>query len=102
MDSVQLKSLSSRFLDSHDGYHARNYRDLIYKIYDDFIKVYQRLVPALAIQYCRDDSFDFSELDSSNFDSSKQFYLDVYEALENLLTILSSYVITLNIELMRI
>ncbi|WP_347135209.1 SEC-C domain-containing protein, partial [[Clostridium] symbiosum] len=88
LDSVQLKSLVA-FLDSHDGYHLEELQDLIYKIYDDFIKVYQRLVPALAIQYCRDDSFDFEIEGSttSNFDSVKQFYLDVYEALGNLLII---------------
>ena len=83
-----MKSLVA-FLDSHDGYHLEELQDLIYKIYDDFIKVYQRLVPALAIQYCRDDSFDFEIEGSttSNFDSVKQFYLDVYEALGNLLII---------------
>ncbi len=38
LDSVQLKSLVA-FLDSHDGYHLEELQDLIYKIYDDFIKV---------------------------------------------------------------
>lgn len=51
--------------------------------------VYQRLIPTLAIQYCKDDSFDFEHEGSttSSFDSVKQFYLDVYEALGNLLII---------------
>ncbi len=45
--------------------------------------VYQRLIPALALQYCKDNSFDFEHEGSttSSFDSVKQFYLDVYEAL---------------------
>ena len=62
---------------------------MIYKVYDDFIKIYQRLIPALALQYCKDDSFDFEVEGSttSSFDSVKQFYLDVYEALGNLLVI---------------
>lgn len=49
--------------------------------------VYQRLIPALALQYCKDNSFDFEHEGSttSSFDSVKQFYLDVYEALGNLM-----------------
>lgn len=34
-------------------------QELIYKLYDEFVTVYQRLIPALAIQYCKDDSFNF-------------------------------------------
>lgn len=51
--------------------------------------VYQRLIPALSIQYCKDNSFDFEYEGSttSSFDSVKQFYLDVYEALGNLMII---------------
>lgn len=51
--------------------------------------VYQRLIPALALQYCKDNSFDFEHEGSttSSFDSVKQFYLDVYEALGNLMII---------------
>ena len=51
--------------------------------------VYQRLIPALALQYCIDNSFDFEHEGSttSSFDSVKQFYLDVYEALGNLMII---------------
>ena len=88
LDSVQLKSLVD-FLNSHDGYHFEELQDLIYKVYDDFIKIYQRLIPALALQYCKDDSFDFEVEGSttSSFDNVKQFYLDVYEALGNLLVI---------------
>lgn len=64
-------------------------QELIYKLYDEFVAVYQRLIPALAIQYCKDGSFDFESEGSttSSFDSVKQFYLDVYEALGNLLII---------------
>ena len=82
LDSVQLKSLVD-FLNSHDGYHLEELQDLIYKVYDDFIKIYQRLIPALALQYCKEDSFDFEVEGSttSSFDNVKQFYLDVYEAL---------------------
>lgn len=41
------------------------------------------------VQNCKDDSFDFEVEGSttSSFDSVKQFYLDVYEALGNLLVI---------------
>lgn len=88
LDPDQLKNLID-FLNSHDGFHLEELQELIYKVYDEFIIVYQRLIPALAIQYCKDDSFDFECEGSttSNFDSVKQFYLDVYETLGNLLII---------------
>ena len=88
LDSAQLKSLIA-FLNSHDGYHLDELQDLIYKTYDDFVKIYQRLIPALAIQYCKEDAFDLEVEGSttSSFDSVKQFYLNVYEALGNLLVI---------------
>ena len=59
------------------------------KVYDEFMTVYQRLIPALALQYCKDNSFAFEHEGSttSSFDSVKQFYLDVYEALGNLMII---------------
>lgn len=88
MNSVQLKNLID-YLNSHDGFHLDELQELIYKLYDEFVTVYQRLIPALAIQYCKDDSFNFECEGSttSSFDSVKQFYLDVYEALGNLLII---------------
>ena len=49
MDSVQTKSLVE-FLNSHDGFHLEELQELIYKVYDEFMTVYQRLIPALAIQ----------------------------------------------------
>ena len=49
LDPAQLKSLVA-FLNSHDGYHLDELQDLIYKAYDDFVKIYQRLIPELAIQ----------------------------------------------------
>ena len=88
LDPAQLKSLVA-FLNTHDGYHLDELQDLIYKAYDDFVKIYQRLIPALAIQYCKEDAFDLEVEGSttSSFDSVKQFYLNVYEALGNLLII---------------
>ena len=88
LDSAQLKSLVA-FLNSHDGYHLDELQNLIYKAYDDFVKIYQRLIPALAIQYCKENAFNFEVEGSttSSFDSVKQFYLNVYEALGNLLVI---------------
>lgn len=67
--------------------------------------IYQRLIPALAIQYCKDNSFDFEYEGSttSSFDSVKQFYLDVYEALGNLMIIpvaLNNIKYGINIEVM--
>ena len=58
LDSAQMKCLID-FLNSHDGFHLDELQALIYKVYDEYMTVYQRLIPALAIQYCKDNSFDF-------------------------------------------
>ena len=54
-----------------------------------YIKNILARITGLAIQYCKDNSFDFEYEGSttSSFDSVKQFYLDVYEALGNLMII---------------
>lgn len=88
LDSFQINSLID-FLNAHDGYHLEELQDLIYKAYDDFINIYKHLIPALAIQYCKDNSYDYTVDGSttSSFDDVKQFYLDTYEALGNLIII---------------
>ena len=55
---------------------------------DEFMSVYQSLIPAFALQFYT-DKFDLSVEGSttSTFDTVKQFYLDVYEGLGNLLII---------------
>ncbi len=88
LDRIQMKKMIE-FLNMHDGYHLEEMQSLVYKLLGEFIDVYQVLVPALALQYCKDDSIDF-ELEgstTSTFDTVKQFYLDAYEALGNLLII---------------
>ncbi len=52
-DSVQTKGLID-FLNSHDGFHLDELQELIYKLDDEYMTVYQRLIPALALQYCKD------------------------------------------------
>lgn len=88
LDSAQLKKLIE-FMNSHDGYQIHEMQALIYKLYGDFIDIYQSLIPAIAIQYCKEGSTNFEEEGSttSTFDTVKQFYLDAYEALGNLLVI---------------
>lgn len=88
LDPIQMKELVN-YLDSHDGYHLDGLQTLIYKIYDEFIEVYKYLIPAFALQFCKDNAFDYEIEGSttSTFDSVKQFYLDVYEALGTLMII---------------
>lgn len=88
LNTKQTKKLIE-FLNTHDGYHLEEMQSLIYKLLDEFIEVYQALIPALSLQYCKDDVVDFEVEGSttSTFDMIKPFYLDVYEALGNLLII---------------
>jgi len=88
LDIAQLKRLID-FMNSHDGYHIEEMQELIYKMLGEFIDIYQALIPALVLQYCKEDSIDFEDEGSSTstFNTVKQFYLDAYEALGNLLVI---------------
>lgn len=87
-NSTQMKKMID-FLNTHDGYHLDEMQALVYKLYGEFVEVYQALIPALLLQYCKDQAFDFETEGSttSTFDTIKQFYLDVYEALGNLMII---------------
>ena len=75
------------YLNAHEGYRLEDLQSTIYQMLSEFIEVYQYLIPAFATQFCKADSIDFAEEGSttSSFDLVKQFYLDVYEALGNIL-----------------
>ncbi len=78
-----------KFLNGTSGYSLSELQALVYKVLDEFVEVFPALIPALALQYYKDGYIDFERegTTTSSFDSIKQFYLDVYEALGNLLII---------------
>jgi hypothetical protein len=75
------------YLNNHNGYGLNELQSLIYKMLDEFIEIYQSLIPAFSMQFYKEVSIDYSHEGSStsNFDSVKQFYIDAYEALGNLM-----------------
>ena len=88
LNPVQMKVLND-FLNSHDGFHLQQIQSQIYKILDEFINNYPALIPAISLQYGDEDTFDFENkgTTTSTFETIKQFYLDVYEMLGNLMII---------------
>lgn len=88
LDNTQMIKLIN-FLNTHDGYHIDEMQSLVYKLYEEFLNVYQALIPALFWQYCNDETINLESEGSttSTFDTVKQLYLDLYEALGNLLII---------------
>ncbi|PHU34249.1 SEC-C domain-containing protein [Pseudobutyrivibrio ruminis] len=75
------------YLESTSGYRLEDLQRMGYKLLDDFVAVFPALVPAYSLQYVSDNTINY-ELEgssTSNFDTVKQFYLDVYESLGNLL-----------------
>lgn len=77
------------FLNSHEGYSLKELQSSVYKIYDAFVSVYPYLIPAISLQYCDKSTIDFEYegTTTSSFDLVKQFSLDAYETLGNLLII---------------
>lgn len=88
LNPVQMKALND-FLNSHDGYHLQQIQSQIYKMLDEFVDIYPALIPAISLQHGDEDAFDFESkgTTTSTFETVKQFYLDVYETLGNLMVI---------------
>ena len=80
LDRAQLRKLLN-YLENHSGYRLEELQNLIYKLMDEFMSVYQALIPAFALQFYT-DKFDLSVEGSTT-----STYLDVYEGLGNLLII---------------
>lgn len=78
-----------KFLSQHNGYSLEEMQASIYKVYEEFVKVYPALIPALATRYYKSDEIDYESIGSttSTYDTVKQFSLDTYETLGNLLII---------------
>lgn len=88
IDSQQMKALID-FLNTHDGYHLEELQLKIYQLYDEFIKLYPALIPAISLQYCKDETINFDEDGSttSTFDTVNDFYKNLYESFAQLLVI---------------
>ena len=78
-----------KYLSEHNGYSLDEMQTSIYKIYEEFVKVYPALIPALATRYYKSGEIDYESVGSatSTYDTVKQFSLDAYETLGNLLII---------------
>ena len=88
LDISQIKPLLA-FLGSNPGYSIKDLQSSVYKVYDEFLSIYQFLIPALSLQFCKEGSIDYEKEGSatSSFDSIKQFSLNAYETLGNLLVV---------------
>lgn len=82
-------SLLIDFLNAHPGYSLKELQSSVYKIYDEFMSLYPNLIPAIFLQYCEEGAIDFKTegTTTSSFDTIRQFSLDTYETLGNLLII---------------
>lgn len=88
LDFGQIRGLTE-FLNVCDGYSLNELQEQVYKIIDEFTHVFPYLVPAISVLYCGQDSIDYEKegTTASTYADVKQFYLDVYETLGNLLVI---------------
>lgn len=89
LNPIQTKLLID-FLNTHDGYNLSQLNSKIHEVMSGFIGAYPSLIPAISLQFRNDvDSFDFEHMGTttSTFETIKQFYIDTYEALGNLMII---------------
>lgn len=88
LDFGQIRGLTE-FLNGCDGYSLNELQEQVYKIIDEFTHVFPYLVPAISVLYCEQDSIDYEKegTTASTYADVKQFYLDVYETLGNLLVL---------------
>ena len=84
----QLKQFLD-FLNSHPGYTLQDLKKIIFKIMDEFVSVFSYLIPAFSLSFCKPGTIDYSVLgtSTSSYEDVKGFYVDVYEALGNLLIV---------------
>ena len=87
MNTNQLQDLI-RFLNSHDGYSLKELQRSIHSIMSAFTKVFGALIPAYALQFFRERiDYDTEGTTTSSYEEVKEFYIDAYETLGNLLII---------------
>lgn len=77
------------FLNQHNGFSLVELQNMINKLLGEFVTVFSYLVPAFSLQFCDNKLIDFEKegTTTSTYSDVKQFYLDVYETLGNLLII---------------
>ena len=76
-------------MDTNDGYFIKQITSEIYKLLDELIEVYPYLITVIQLHYIDEDNFDYENegTSTSTFNAVKQFFLDVYETLGNILII---------------
>lgn len=77
------------YLNSHDGFALNQMQEQINNLLGEFVDTFPYLVPAFSLQFCDDKNIDFNieGTTTSTYMDVKQFYLDVYETLGNLLIV---------------
>lgn len=87
LDLNQLQGLIS-YLNNHDGYSLQELQDTIFSTYTAFTRIYGALLPTYAGQYFKDGiNYMIEGSTTSSYESVKEFYIDTYETLGNLLVI---------------
>lgn len=76
------------YLNTHDGYSLSQLQEQINVLLGEFVETFPYLVPAFSLQFCDNNvDLDVEGTTTSTYEDVKQFYLDVYETLGNILII---------------
>lgn len=77
------------YFNAHEGYSLNQMQEQINTLLGEFVAIFPYLVPAFSLQFCENGNinFDVEGTTTSTYEDVKQFYLDSYETLGNLLII---------------
>lgn len=88
LDKEQLKQMIA-YLNTKPGFSLRELQSTIYKLENEFIEYYSYVIPAISLQYCKEDEIDYEKMGTSisSLEILKNYYQDLFEALGDLLII---------------
>lgn len=87
LDRAKLKLLIKYYKDNNDM--LARYSEKIYDILNEFVRIFQFLIPAYGLTFYRDKEIDYKDYGTTtcSFEDIKQFYLDAYEVIGDLILV---------------
>lgn len=85
LNSTKMKPLIQYYKDNNDM--LTRYSEKIFNILDEFINIFQFLIPAYGLTFYENKDIDYKDYGTTtcSFEDIKQFYLDAYEVIGDII-----------------